>query len=600
MIGMVLGQRYELEEVVGQGGMAHVYRARDRVLGRPVAVKVLRPEYSNDEVFVARFQREARAAANLVHPNVVAVYDVGQDGDYYYIVMEYVPGPTLKDVIRERAPLTVEFALQVAEQVCAALEYAHRQGVIHRDIKPQNILLREDEETAKVADFGIARSRLDPESTAERLALGTVKYVSPEQARGVEVVPQSDLYSLGVVLYEMLTGQQPFDGDTPLNIALQHIEAEVVPPRRLNLYLPPAVEGIILRAMSKDPRDRFSTAREMRQALGRYRLAGAEVTGPIPTAPVESPPRVSPVASRRIPPPPKETGLGFLGIVLLVLIAAGIVALVVLVRPLLFPSGAVSPSPSATSGGPTPEGTVPIGPTVPPTDTPPTTLPSQVPAPDLVGLSEQEARERLEQFGLRLVKGEGGCDPYIDAGYVMAQEPPFGTYLSPGDAVTVSLGMSSGLARVPPVLQMSYEGAKLKLEGACFRVVRVDVGCTGTPAGRVHRQDPLGGFQEMQRYTVTLYVSAGDDATMPELLRVPLGEARQRVEEAGLTWGYPNPQTQADMPPGVNINNLGAPGEVISYVVTYNGTRRTSGNLKAGDQVPCGARVDVAYNATQP
>jgi serine/threonine-protein kinase len=274
--------------------------------------------------------------------------------------------------------------------------------------------------------------------------------------------------------------------------------------------------------------------------------------------------------------------------------------MVVLIWPLIFPSTPREVSPTASPEGPTPAETTPVEPTVSPEDTPPLTLPSEIPAPDLVGLSEQEARERLEQFGLEYAKGRDGCDPYIEHGFVMAQEPPFGTYLSRGDVVTVSLGARSGLARVPPVLQMSFEGAKLRLENACFRVVRENVGCTGTPVGRVHRQDPQGGFQEMQRFTVTLYVSAGDDATMPELLRVSLAEARQRVEEAGLVWGYPNPQTQADMLPGVIIGNLGAPGEVISYVVTYNGTRRTSGELNAGDEIPCGARVDVAYNATQP
>ena len=174
MIGQVLGNRYEVGELIGQGGMAQVYKANDRVLGRPVAVKVLRQEYTGDANLVARFQREARAAANLVYPNIVAVYDVGQDSECHYIVMEYVSGPTLKDIIRQRAPLSTDFALKVAEQVCAALEYAHKHGVIHRDIKPQNILLSEDEEVVKVTDFGIAKSTLDPETTADRLAVGTV------------------------------------------------------------------------------------------------------------------------------------------------------------------------------------------------------------------------------------------------------------------------------------------------------------------------------------------------------------------------------------------------------------------------------------------
>lgn len=597
----LLGGRYELEQLLGQGGMAQVYRARDRVLGRPVAVKVLRPEYANDATFVARFQREARAAANLVHPNIVAVYDVGQDGNQHYIVMEYIAGRTLKEWIRERAPLPVDTALRIAEEVCTALEYAHRHGIIHRDIKPQNILLDEEGEVVKVADFGIAKSRLDPESTADRLALGTVKYISPEQARGVEVLPQSDLYSLGVVLYEMLTGQQPFDGETPVSIALQHIEAEPPSPRRLNPYIPPAVEAIVLRALAKDPRERYPSAREMRQALERYRLAGLETTGPLPQPvppPAPTVPRSAPEAvptpsarpAARVTParratPARSTGLGPVGITLLVLIGVGVISLVLLLLRLFYPPNPPAPPTTApTTAAPTWPATASPG------------IP--VLLRDLTGLAAADARAILEQDGLVYVEGPPRCDPYIEPGHVVGQEPRYGTKLLPGQPVTVTLSAPRTLARVPYVVQMSYEGARLTLLGACFRIERKEMGCTSTPVGYVARQEPRAGVSEAQGITVTVYVSIGNRETiLPELLRVPLAEAQRRVEAAGLVWGYANPQTQADMPPGVDIDDQGAPGQVISYLVQYDGVRKTNGELPAGARVPCGAVVHVAYYA---
>lgn len=605
MTETLLGNRYELEALIGQGGMAHVYRARDRVLGRPVAIKILRPEYVSDENLLARFQREARSAAALLHPNIVSVYDVGQDGDRHYIVMEYMPGPTLKEVIRQRAPLPVEQALRIAEQVCAALEYAHRHGVIHRDIKPQNILFSEDEEVVKVADFGIAKSRLDPEITAERLALGTVKYISPEQARGVEVVPQSDLYSLGVVLYEMLTGEQPFTGDTPVSIALQHIEAEPPPPRQFNPYLPPAVEEIALRCLAKDPRHRFLSAREMRLALERYRLVGAEATGAIPQslatlpgqpAPYPQPPLPSMPVSREVPPRPpyavprhppastREAGLGPLGIVLLVLIAAGLISLVTLgIRfwPALFPSIPVpTPLPTATAT--------------------PTALP-RVSVPDLKGLGREEARSRLSERGLQYAEAKPVYDPYIEPGHVVSQEPPYGTYVPYGSVVTVTLGAEPGIARVPQVVQYPLAAAEELVRRAGFRVAREEVGCTSTQAGYVDRQEPRGNIQYLQGLTVTLYVSLGREQTvMPEVRRLPLEEARRQVEEAGLTWGFTQGQTQADMPPGVRIEDLGAPGQVISYRIEFGGRIYSDEQMPPGTRVPCRTTIHVAYNATPP
>lgn len=266
MEGKKLGGRYEIVSRVGGGGMAVVYKAKDLLLNRYVAIKILSEALSNDSEFIRRFSREAQSAAALSHPNVVNVYDVGRDGFTHYIVMELVDGPTLKQYIQERGPLPVQEAAAIAVQICDGLAHAHENQIVHRDIKPHNILLGSNGRV-KVTDFGIARAASSSTITQTGSVMGSVHYFSPEQARGGVIGEKSDLYSLGIVMYEMLTGQLPFDGDSAISIALKHLQEHPQDPRELNPNIPDEVADLVIRALDKDPNNRFASAREMMKAI---------------------------------------------------------------------------------------------------------------------------------------------------------------------------------------------------------------------------------------------------------------------------------------------------------------------------------------------
>ncbi|GFN31982.1 Stk1 family PASTA domain-containing Ser/Thr kinase [Paenibacillus xylaniclasticus] len=266
MIGHELGGRYEIISRIGGGGMALVYKAHDVLLNRKVAVKVLRQQFVHDEEFIRRFRREAQSAASLSHPNVVSIYDVGQEDEVHYIVMEYVEGSNLNEIIHERAPLQTEEAVHIAAQICDALENAHQNQIIHRDIKPHNILIGKNGRV-KVTDFGIARAVTASTITQTGSVVGSVHYFSPEHAKGTPTGEKSDLYSLGIVLYQMLTGKLPFHGESPISVALKHLQESFIEPRAINPHIPQSVENIILRAMRKNPNERYSSAGEMLRDL---------------------------------------------------------------------------------------------------------------------------------------------------------------------------------------------------------------------------------------------------------------------------------------------------------------------------------------------
>jgi serine/threonine protein kinase/beta-lactam-binding protein with PASTA domain len=262
MIGHELGGRYEIITRIGGGGMALVYKAHDILLNRKVAVKILRQQFVHDEDFIRRFRREAQSAAALSHPNVVSIYDVGQEDETHYIVMEYVEGHNLNEIIQERAPLQIDEAVRIASQICDALEHAHHNQIIHRDIKPHNILIGKNGRV-KVTDFGIARAVTSSTITQTGSVVGSVHYFSPEHAKGINTGEKSDLYSLGIVIYQMLTGKLPFLGESPISVALKHLQETFEEPRVINPYIPQSVENIILRAMRKNPNERYASANEM-------------------------------------------------------------------------------------------------------------------------------------------------------------------------------------------------------------------------------------------------------------------------------------------------------------------------------------------------
>jgi predicted Ser/Thr protein kinase len=465
----VLNHRYALETLLGQGGMATVYRGRDLRLGRLVALKLLHGYYADDDEFLQRFTHEAMSVATLSsHPNIVDVYDVGEDGDTHYIVMEYVEGNDLKTIIENEAPLTTERALHIAEQVAEGLEFAHSRGFIHRDVKPQNILISADGRV-RIADFGIAKSMLSTAVTRTGIAFGTADYISPEQAQGLSATPQSDLYSLGIVLYEMLTGALPFTGPNPMAVALQHIQQEPPSPRQINPSIPAAIEAFILRAIAKDPNRRPSSAKAFAQELRDIRSGRAHqatvaamprqqrTAGP----PAQTSRTEQRVDARRTAParqraqrrtyiaPPayataaparrrRSSGSGFGTVLLAMLLLVGLVMLGYLVRGFDWQGWL-----DELGAGPAPVQTaVPT-----PTDTPvPTVL-----VPELIGLPEAQAVAVLNALGLQ--RRADPDDPtlypeYSEAprGTVIRQNPAPGVPVPQGAEITivVSLGPEPG------------------------------------------------------------------------------------------------------------------------------------------------------------
>jgi predicted Ser/Thr protein kinase len=322
----VLNGRYEVETTLGEGGMARVYRGTDRILGRTVAIKVLSRKYAGDDSFVTRFRREAQAAAGLNHPHVVSVFDTGDDEDQHYIVMEYVEGDTLADVLRREGRLPPERATAIAADVATALEGAHEKGLVHRDVKPGNVMI-DREGRVKVMDFGIARAAADDTLTQTGIVLGTASYLSPEQAQGLPVDARSDIYSLGCVLYEMLAGRPPFVADTPVSIAYKHVHEDARPPSEVEPSVPAALDAVVLRALAKDPEERFETAAAFREAIG----AGAAGPEGMATEPIAAggDTAILPTAAPPEEPPPRR-GRSWLPLALIgaaILALAGILAL---------------------------------------------------------------------------------------------------------------------------------------------------------------------------------------------------------------------------------------------------------------------------------
>lgn len=458
---VVLNGRYELHRRVGRGGMAEVYLARDRLLDRLVAIKILFPEFATDPSFVARFRREAQAAANLNHPNIVGVYDWGKERGTYYIVMEYVDGRTVSDIIRNDGPLEPTRAAGIAADVAAALGFAHRKGVVHRDVKPGNVLITKAGEV-KVADFGIARaltSKGEEELTQTGSVMGTATYFSPEQAQGKTVDARTDLYSLGVVLYEMVAGKPPFSGDSPVAIAYQHVQEPIPPLSERVPDIPRAYEVITMRALEKDPDLRYPDGATMRADLLRFR-DGRPITTPTKSAPAPTPvappppPEPPPVVEE---PKPKKTGWFFVIIALLLVILAG----------LLFAFGSQLGIFENQK--------------------------TEVVVPNVVGLQEDVARLRLEDEGFQ-VNTQEQEDSDRPAGEVISQSPAANDRVEQGSTVVLQVAVGVGEAAIPAnLVGMTEQEARAALLEAGFENVRVVTEESEEEAGRVLRVDPASG-----------------------------------------------------------------------------------------------------------
>ena len=541
--GRVLGNRYELIEKVGNGGMATVYKATDMVLKRYVAVKILRDEFTTDEEFIKRFETEAQSAARLTHPNIVSIYDVGVDAGIYYIVMELIQGKTLKEIIvEEKGPLPWKWSVNVAIQIASALEMAHKNNIIHRDIKPHNIIITEDG-IAKVTDFGIAKAVSNSTITAFGKTIGSVHYFSPEHARGGYTDAKSDLYSLGVVLYEMVTGRVPFDADTPVSIALKHMQEPPVPPIEVNPNLPEALNNIILKTLQKDPMYRYQTATELlvdlRKALKNPNGDFVEQEEYDPTAKTQR------ISTDEIAKKSKKKGKFvefiekhkalsvFIGLILLFFIAFGLTMLI-----LHF------------------------------------TNPKEVDVPTVVGLTKEEAKSKIENAKLKFEIESEEYNTDVEAGKVISQDPQ-GTETSlikvkEGETVKVKVSKGTETTTVPNVKGKSREEAEQLIEDAKLTAEVVEETSKTVKEGYVISQETEPNASANAGDTVKIHVSTGTgiaQVTMVDLTGKKEADAKSTLSDLKLVAnvGYTEDNSKDD---GVVLKQSVEVGKVVDEGTT--------------------------------
>ncbi|MCW2574852.1 MAG: pknB [Modestobacter sp.] len=514
----VLGERYEIGGVLGRGGMAEVHRGRDLRLGREVAVKVLRHDLARDPSSQVRFRREAQAAASLNHPAIVAVYDTGEDrtpsGATPYIVMEYVEGETLRDVLRRERRLTPERAMSLTADICAALDFSHRNGIVHRDVKPGNVMIT-PQGTVKVMDFGIARAVSDSAATMTSTAavIGTAQYLSPEQARGEGVDARSDVYSAGCLLYELVTGTPPFTGDSPVAVAYQHVREDPRTPSSINPEIPPELDAILLKAMSKNPANRYQSAADMRADLLRA-VAGQRVEA----TPVMSDAEKTTIIGATPGgygyddnwDDDDEAGRRRKRNRIIALVVAGIVLIV----------GAVGIAIALTSGGGNQTPAV-----------------AQVTVPDLTGLTQEAATAKIKDAGLILgtVSRETSTEAQKDK--VLSSNPPGGSKADKQTPVTLVIGGGPNTLAVPNVVDLDQTAAIAKLKSAGFTgSISTDQVDNLAPQGTVVQIDPAVGSQAAPDVAIRLGISTGT-IPMPDVRGLTQAAAREQLVAAGIDNG---------------------------------------------------------------
>ena len=524
MIGRTFNNRYKLTERVGLGGMAEVYRAEDNVLGRTVAVKVMLPQYAADPTFTKRFRQEAASAANLQSPYIVSIYDWGLDGETYYIVMEFLRGTDLKTAIKERGAINQRKAAEIGSQVAQALSVAHAGGIIHRDIKPQNIMIQPDG-NIKVMDFGIARAG-DAGLSQTATVLGTAHYVSPEQAQGKELTGASDIYSLGVVLYEATTGKLPFDGQDAVSVAVKQVNELPAPPSTINPNIDPALEAIIMKAMEKDPERRFKDASEMRHVLNDY-LAGrpvnlgddisglkTQVMGGV--APVNGTAVMNPVGGMGGDAGAGRTAVNkayaaeagndgnkkskrniIIGVVIALLAVVGIIA------------GAM-----ALGGNQ-----------------------EMVAVPDVSNKPIAEARGELQSAGFAIGTETEVYNPDVEAGSVVSTDPAAGEQAAKGSSINITVSKGTEQVTVPDLRGMSADEAQRTLASYGLNGQQGDtVFSDDVEKDQVAEQDIAAGTTAYKGDTITFHLSKGPEtASVPNVQGLDFETARDRLESAGFT-----------------------------------------------------------------
>jgi len=555
MIGKTLGNRYEIDKLIGEGGMAQVYRARDVLLNRTVAVKVLRSQFGSDKDFIARFHREAQAAASLSHQNVVNIYDLGQENGIYYIVMEYVDGITLKEYINDHAPLSVEEAVNIAIQICDALDHAHQNNIIHRDIKPHNILISKNGRI-KVTDFGIARAVSSATITHTGSVLGSVQYFSPEQAKGVMTDAKSDLYSLGVVLYEMLTGKLPFNGDSPISVALKHLQDQYIYPKELRPLIPQSVENVIVRAMAKDPLFRYESAHEMLKDLrtcllperlneAPYRINESvntgddnEITRVIPAIKPEMLKRKWPVEEKEekqeeeeegeeeVPKSPWKVWLTRIGAVLAILLV--IFSGLALANKLF-------------------------------------NVPDVV-VPNVENMPLAEARKMLEDKKLVPVI-QNQYDPRKAEGIVLSQNPGPNKTVKERSEVVLIVNATAKEA-MPNYVGLKLKSIETELKTKFQKYEIKYINNDELEAGTVVEQIPAAGENVVPAFTTVILTVNQGTVAMPNVLGLTEAEARAKIEGAGLQLDLT--RTPSYSPEGIVIYQSPKSGEQVVKGTTVN------------------------------
>jgi beta-lactam-binding protein with PASTA domain len=619
LINMLFDGRYRIMRKLGSGGMADVYLAEDEELGRRVAIKILNDKYAPDDQFVERFRREAKNAAGLSHPNIVSIYDRGEAEGTYYIAMEYLDGRSLKELVVARGPLPIPDAIAATRQVLAALRFAHRKGVVHRDIKPHNVMADADGRL-KVTDFGIARAGVSQMTEAGSI-IGTAQYLSPEQARGAPVDQRSDLYSMGVVLYEMLTGQVPFTGESPVEIAMKHLSDTPRPPSLLRPDIPPDLDMVVLRALAKNPEDRFQTAEEMDAELDRV-AAGTGVTAETadaatavlsgtalasaPTAIV--PPRRPPTETRRpsyryAEPPRRRRPVWPWLLALLLVVLAGVSGWYAFgkIQDSLGGSGTVSvpfvvqmredlavaklnskglaaavhrqPNENMKIGLVFQQGTV-AGARVDKgtaVDIFVSTGPPRVQVPNVMGKSNNDAIAAITDAKLKFKVLQVFSKE--DAGTVVAQEPRGGRIVNQGSIVHINVSKGLQPLQVPDVRGQLFDNAAGQLQGAGFAVARRDVD-SSQPKDTVIDQDPRGGSSLSRGGTVTLFVSKGPkQSTIPNVESQDEASARQALEQSGFSVDVQEQDTTDPAQDGIVLSQdpvggtKAKPGTTVTIVV---------------------------------